>query len=455
MQLLRINSMRGSRFFSQLLSRCCLGGLVASGLLAAVADSWAGPLDGRSTALLYPVSATGVVTNDKPAAPTVESNLDLATCKALALQKQPAIAAAQASLAAAIARQQALENLCVPTFLQRDLPKRRQQAGLGVTVGQASVLQAEIDTTYAVQFAYISYQYAHIQNRLVQDILAQVNRLESEIKKAVPADAAMHAKVYALRLLVRGRQAEAVVGMERALSSLREAIGLDDCLHVPLLSGLPHPSAKPDCLAVVQLALTRRPEIIQASIGTEVTDLEISAQRARLLALSVWTFAAGSDLHVNALPTSSFSPGYRPGAVGPEMPVTINGKRNERVDQASIYHGRACDVLEKTRNLIRLETEQAYLRWKEASAKLAEFAAGVEQARKALPDLEKEGTIPQNAGQLTSFLDSARLVTDLRLELNRAHYDMLIALIALERATAGGFCPGLDKAPIAVESSRK
>jgi hypothetical protein len=52
------------------------------------------------------------------------------------------------------------------------------------------------------------------------------------------------------------------------------------------------------------------------------------------------------------------------------MPVTINGKRGDRVEQAKSYNGRTHGVLEKTQNLIRLKTEQAFLRWKEARKKL-------------------------------------------------------------------------------------
>src|SRR5262245_50628723 len=65
--------------------------------------------------------------------------LDLATAKALALGKQPAITAARASLNASLARKQAVDNLHVPTFLQRDLPIRRQQAALGPVAAQAGV----------------------------------------------------------------------------------------------------------------------------------------------------------------------------------------------------------------------------------------------------------------------------------------------------------------------------
>jgi outer membrane protein TolC len=426
--------MSGFRSLLRRLRGRLLYGLAVPGLLVVAAKSCGNPPSFAALALL-PVAAQNV----PPADAALLKALDLAACRALALEKQPTVAAAHASLAAAIARQQALENLCVPTFLQRDLPKRRQQAALGVQAAQAGVLQAEIDTIYGVQFSYISYLYAAEQSNLVKDVLAQLDKLRDRFKDAKEEpDKQALAKVEALSLLAEGRQQEALVGRERAMSSLREAIGLaGDCPLVLVEQPLGTGGAVCE-QTVVELALARRPEIVQASIGTEVTDLEVCAQRSRLLALSVWTFAAGSDIHANPLPTASFNPGYRPGAIGLEMPVTINGKRGDRVEQARIYNDRAHSVLEKTQNLIRLETEQAFYRWKEASAKVARFQRGWDRAKAAL-----KLTNPPDARRLTDYLDTARLVTDLRFELNRARYELRVALIALERATGGGFSPCL------------
>ena len=61
---------------------------------------------------------------------------------------------ANASLSAAVLRQQALDNLRVPTLLARDLPTRRQQAALGVVIAQASLQQAEFNTLYDLSHFY-------------------------------------------------------------------------------------------------------------------------------------------------------------------------------------------------------------------------------------------------------------------------------------------------------------
>ena len=45
------------------------------------------------------------------------------------------------------------------------------------------------------------------------------------------------------------------------------------------------------------------------------------------------------------------------GAVGVEMPATLNGSRCDRVDQAQAYNARAEAVVDKTRGLILLDAE--------------------------------------------------------------------------------------------------
>jgi outer membrane protein TolC len=431
---------------SQSIWKRLLGGLAAPGLLALAGGALADP---PQLPLVVPAPPAAAA----PALPL----LDLAACKALALDKQPAVAAARASLAAAVARKQALDNLKVPTLLARDLPARRDQACLGVSAAEAVVALAEIDTYYAVQFGYISYSYALWQRNLADDTLGKIEELLKAIKDSDQPDedkGRMAAKVLAARALVEGRREEAMVGMVRGLSSLREAIGAWDCPHILALPEWVLPAAPVCCKDVVELALARRPEIHQASLGVEVTDLEICAQRARCMALSVWTFAAGSDIHANPLPPAIIAPGYRPGAVGPEMPVTINGKRCDRAEQAQIYNGRATTVLDKARSLIRLETDQAYLRMVGAAAALARYEQGVAHARKALPTMKELVEKAPTGFSLTptgllNYITTARQLADLRFEVNRTRYELLLARIALERATAGGFCAEVEKAPVA------
>ena len=53
--------------------------------------------------------------------------------------------------------------------------------------------------------------------------------------------------------------------------------------------------------------------------------------------------------------------------------ITFTGSRANRVEQARVYAGRAESLVEKTRNLLTLEADQAYLRWDESTRKLAKY----------------------------------------------------------------------------------
>jgi outer membrane protein TolC len=381
--------------------------------------------------------------------------LDLAACQQIALEKQPAIQAAHASLAAAIARSQAVEHLHVPAFLARDLPVRRQQAATGIIVAEAALHQAENNTRYAVSFCYLAALYAQEQEELAEDAVDRLNALRETVDDYIKKEAREiyvsardRDKIDAYLAIVRGNREEARLGRERALSALREAMGVPgDC---PLLLSrrtlfVINPSV--DCKAIVALAVERRPELIQAIQGGEAAGLEVCAQMARRHPTAP-TFASGSDLHSQPLPAGSYDENYKPGAVGPEMPVTLAGSRKDRVEQAKIYAGRAEVVVEKVRNLIVLEAEQAVLRWAEAARKLPELEAAYQAAEAARKKTQQvfapEGTPREPIDRL---FEAGALAMRLRSEINQNRYRLLLALAALERVSACGFHADFGNAP--------
>src|ERR1700689_4535019 len=84
-----------------------------------------------------PVSASAPVL----AAPTAP--LTLEDCLGLGEQYQPALAAAQSSLAAAQTGQRSLNRMILPRFIMPDYKVRQQQSCLGVTIAQGRLTQAE------------------------------------------------------------------------------------------------------------------------------------------------------------------------------------------------------------------------------------------------------------------------------------------------------------------------
>jgi outer membrane protein TolC len=433
--------MRGARRIWRY-TTLALGGLAAPALLALAG---AAPGDEPRPDVLPPAAdpAAAVV----PAAP-----LTLHACRGIALARQPAVAAARASLAAAAARSQALENLRAPELIRPELPYRRQQAALGVKIAEAGLAQAEADAVHAVTYTYLAALYARQQQAVADKVIDDFKKLQDEFREIAKTGGrrditSRHVDLLGIYARVaQARREEAAGGWERALSGLREAMGVGpDCPLVLAGDRLPEVNPTVDRAAAVAAALARRGEVVQAALAAQVTCLEVGAQDSTHHR-QVNTFAAGSDIHANPLPAGHRGETYQPGAVGLEMPTLLAGSREDRVAQARSYHVRALAVAEKARGLIALEADQAFLRWQEASRRVGPARDAAERSEKLYAGL-RELFDPRQPGVAPDDLMNARvLASQVRVEANQDYYRLLQALAGLERATAGGFCAGFEAA---------
>ena len=416
--------------------------------------------------LLAPPGRADSLPESSPAAPA-NPPLTIQTCRQIALGNQPTIAATQAALKAALDRVQALESLRVPKCLARDLPIRRKQAAVGVTIAQAGIVQAEAETLHGVTVGYLGALYAAQQLRLTNDpkegIRLRLKDLQSFVgdlqKEKQRRDAWLpeHANlVRSFLQTLEGRVPEAEQGKLRALAALREAMGVgSDFVLVLPDRDLPCPRVQPQLNELVALALARRGEMIQSAAFAEVTCLEIDAQ-ATSCRPSMRTFASGSDIHAKPIPSGDVGGvNFRPSIVGPDMPANLTGSREARVRQAHDYHERALALAAKTRNLIVLEVEDLYRRWVDKSEKAAHLEKAYREAR-AFSETTKRAFNRQMAGSYPASVDqvlnAGLITTRLQLEWKEAHYQALLALASLERATAGGFPVDFDAAsPCAAE----
>jgi outer membrane protein TolC len=421
---------------------------------------WGGHLV-RGLAAPALLSLGGLGLADEPLPPPQAVNnapapgsLDLAACRRIALERQPALAAARASLAAASARAEGLEHLRFAALIQRDLPVRRQQSALGVGISQAALSQAEWDTRHDVAFTYLAAVYAQEQLSVADQGVADLQSVRELLMEIINdpqgrKDVSQRNvdQVDVLMLVAKGRREEAVEGVERALSALREAMGVGCDFQLKVAdTRLPRINPTVCKEQVVALAVARRGEMIEAGTAAQVTGLEIAAQRATFSPTSK-TFAMGSDLHVMPVPQGSHDDPYKPGAIPIEMPPTINGHRRDRVEQARFYHERAEAVVAKTHNLITLEAEQAYLRWLEASKKLTPFEDAATKASKVNLDIRTKFDPRVPKITVDELMNAGVLATQTRLQANQTRYQMLQALAAVERVTAGGFDARLDAPP--------
>lgn len=410
---------------------------------------------------------------DTASAEKTNALLTLRMCREIALANQPSIAAARATLSAAIDRANALENLHGLASLARELPVRKQQAALGITIARGGLAQAEAETMYGVSFSYLAAVYANQQMDLADQIRGNLDDLQKLVEDAVRVEpgkkAASHPTVVlkehnnvvnAYLATLDGRREEAQQGVQRALAALREAMGVGCAYAFPSLPRmLPCPTTEANKEELIAVALARRGEIVQTANAVDVVCLEIEAQglTGRCKSLSR-TFASGSDIHARPVPVGVYDGGtYRPGAVALEMPTTLAGSRCDRQTQARDYLQRAQAVDAKARQLITLTVEDAYLRWREKAAEAAklekayqehwQFSSKLRNEIKYPIDMEKQRQPSPPYPNMDDLLHASVLTTRLLLEWKEAQYQALLALAALEYATGGGFAVDFDSAP--------
>jgi outer membrane protein TolC len=382
---------------------------------------------------------------------------DVATARRIALERQPAVNAARASLAAALARKDSVDRLHVPVFLARDLPVRRQQSELGVTGAEAALCQAEVDARYDVTYTWLAVLYAREQQEVAVEVGKELRDQREVVKglldkkerrQLIKPEQLDHYD--ALLAILDARSEEAKQGEQRALAALREALGLGpDCVVVVPRRGLPDIRATLTRDEVVAAALARRGEMGQVAVALEATRLEIEAQRAVRLP-SARTFASGSDLHAQSLPVPSRGFDYKPGAIGLEMPTTMNGPRSGRVEQAEALYDRAGAVAEKTRNLIALEAEDAFLAWQERRVAAEKLREAERKSRRYFEGLYSTfvGALDKDwYPSVESLLSGGSNYTRTRIDAREAHFQYLVLLARLERVTGGALCVDFDAPP--------
>jgi hypothetical protein len=377
---------------------------------------------------------------------TIVAAFELADCIQYALQNQPRIAAMRASQAAGEDGSRALDNLKFAAVVDPEIPIRRRQATLGVAAAGAAIEQAERETIYAVTRTYFTVLYSREQERVARGVVSRLTGLYETAKKQLDAGAAditstdvNRAKVYLQ--LAKTKQLQAAGGTKRAMAALREAMGApcDLAFEVPA-RGLPLVEAKLTREDVIAVAIARRPEMARAALFADIVCLEVDAQNHCTLKKKE-TFAAGADIHGLQVPPGSQNSEYRPGAVPPEMPTMLVGSRSERMRHAQSLYMRARAVVDVTKNLIALDAEDAFLRWEEAGAELAEARLAAEVGEQMADDLNKDFAAKAKV-KVDEVINAHVLAAQARAQYNEFLYKHVLALADIERVTAGAFNPG-------------
>lgn len=371
----------------------------------------------------------------------------LTDCVRIGLERQPTLTAARASLASAETQRNALDKMVLASLVSRELHFRRQQACLGVTIAQAGLQQNEHEAIYAITRNYFSVVYARQQETLTRALVERLKSsrgiAEKAVKKGDPDAIVTQVDVDRLSVnidLYQLRVVEAEQGALRALAALREAMGLtQDCPLLVAEGPLPALGQPLDRQELISLALSRRGELVQAGTASQIFDIEIQAQGTSLKP-TMRTFASGSDIHARQIPQGISNHQYRPGAIDVEMPVQLAGKRHDRMERARDLSVRAGAVVDKTRNLIVLETEDAFLKWQDAYRRVVILQQSMPKALAVAASVRARF---ENSNKVSSeeVLRAETLQDQVQAQLNEALYQHALAVAALERITSGGLMP--------------
>jgi hypothetical protein len=387
---------------------------------------------------------------DKPKDTTPE--LSLGECIALAVENQPALRAVRSSQNATGTGQQALNNIGrIGSLLSPDLPIRKQQAERGVIAAAADVQKLHNEVVHDVTRLYYSVVYARQQEQLADDIVAQLRAFvklsEDLLNSATPGD--MNQLKLDMMKIGMARtlklQAEANAGVKQAEAALREVMGVQNCGFVFRVKDreLPLMAQNVNLTSdhVVEMTLSRRPELALAAAAADAFRLEVYAQGQLRFRRTVPTLGSGSDIHSRLLPTGSRDPGkdYRPEPIPPEMPPQVVGSKEDRVARVLAYSHRADAVYEKARNLMILEAEKTFIDFEKASKQLSAQRTAFNSAKSAMDRIREQFDNPKAPKDLLlmAYAQSAEAMSGYV----EAAFYYLQTLAALERVTAGGVRP--------------
>jgi outer membrane protein TolC len=360
-------------------------------------------------------------------------------------QNHPQLAALKASMNAALLKERGLGEVSrIGGFLLSDIDSRRAQSNLGVEAARAEYEQAQHEVTYAVVRNYYTVVYAREQSKVGKELVGQLETNLEQVRKIV-ADKEGGVKGITkdteqkMEIIVgeaKSRLILAETGADRARAALREAMGLEPGCKVDAADEvLPEIKAALTRDVVIAHAVTRRGEVTLSRIGVDVTRLEVSAQESKNFSVTAGTYANGADIHARPIPYAQREPDYKPGAIGPEMPARLIGKKSTRAATAEQYAERAEAAARQARSLVGLEADVGYSRYDEAAQKV-EMYKRLHKIARELIDRQREAA----GGALTKedILTTEVSATRAFAAYNEALYDQIMALANLERITAGG-----------------
>lgn len=321
-----------------------------------------------------------------------------------------------------------------PLFTSGRLWHSYQQARLGLQLAQQQVRQAKqetiLQTTKAFYGCLLADDFVRVAEQAVRVAREHRQTVERQREVGMATDFdVLRAKVQEANL--QPRLAQARNGQRVAYLALKTIIGVAPETPVRLIGRFQYEPPQMPLEEAIQLAMRRRPEIRMAEIRRDMGEHSLKLAKASdnpSLAL-VGNYNFRSDVLTSKLDRWD---DYYTVNVVLSLPLFDGFSTHARVNQARAALESADLGVEGIRRQIRLEVEQAYLKFREAEERLNSQRTNVDQARESVRIAE----LSYKQGLVTNLdVISAQLaLTEAETNWTQALHDVTISAVEIKKA---------------------
>ena len=296
----------------------------------------------------------------------------------------------------------------------------------------STVRNALIEAVTATYYAYLAAQEAH---KVAQDSITAIASELNQTKLQYEAGTVLKSDVLSLEVkLAEAQDAEirAANGIEIAKTSIANLLGLSANKAFTVASSssiLTEPKLTTSFNDLLEVAMTQRPEVKAAAKQVEIARLKLKSEQGAYL--------PKADAYVS-YGQNSQSPGFSSdkdnvtAGISVEMDLFSGFNTQQRVRAAERKAAEAREIERKTKLAIEQEVKIAFLKLKEALARLHVTEASVLSADEALRLVNEERRA--EVVTVTRYIESEVARNNAQSNTIAAHYDALNAEAALKKA---------------------
>ena len=312
--------------------------------------------------------------------------------------------------------------------------QKSKAAELGIDAAEFERSTVRNALVEAVTVSYYAYLSALEAKKVARDSIDAISSELNQTKLRFEAGTVLKSEVLSLDVkLAEAKNAEirAANSVELSKTSMANLLGLQNVqsFSIATTSRLTVPHLPASFNALLELAMTERPEVQAAARQVEISTRELKAELGAYLPKADAFVSYGQN---------SQSPGFSGQkdnvtvGVAVEMNLFSGFSTKQRVSAAERKVAEMRETERKTRLAIEQEVKIAFLRLEEALARLRVTEVSVRSAEEALRLVNEE----RRAGMatVTRYIESEVARNNAQSNLVAAHYDALSAEIALKKA---------------------